>query len=104
MSALRLLLPLGVILTLTATAAGRVPFGPGDWPQWRGPNRDGVSLESGLLKEWPKEGPPIVWQVDNVGVAYSSIAVKDRRIYTQGDLGGIEHVICLDAASGQRLW
>ena len=41
-----------------------------DWPQWRGPNRDGVSLESGLLKKWPKDGPPIAWKADNLGGGY----------------------------------
>jgi outer membrane protein assembly factor BamB len=85
-------------------ALAQVPFGPNDWPQWRGPNRDGISLDKGLLKEWPKDGPPVVWQVDSVGAAYSSIAVKDGRIYTQGDLDGVEHVICLDAADGSTLW
>jgi outer membrane protein assembly factor BamB/Ca2+-binding EF-hand superfamily protein len=81
-----------------------VPAGPGDWPQWRGPNRDGISTDHNLLKEWPEGGPPIAWQIDNVGVGYSSVAVKAGRIYTQGDLDGVEHVICLDAANGKRLW
>ena len=65
-----------------------------DWPQWRGPNRDGISTEKNLLKEWPAGGAPkVVWQVDNVGVGYSSVVVKDGRVVTQGDLNGVEHVI-----------
>jgi outer membrane protein assembly factor BamB len=84
--------------------AAQVPSGPGDWPQWRGPNRDGISLDKGLLREWPKDGPPVVWQVDAVGVGYSSIAVKDGRIFTQGDLDGVEHIICIDAKDGSTLW
>jgi len=75
-------------------ALAQVPAKVGDWPQWRGPNRDGISAD----------GPKVVWQVDSVGVGYSSIIVKDGRIYTQGDLDGVEHVIALDAADGKVVW
>jgi outer membrane protein assembly factor BamB len=92
------------LLLLAAVALGQVPSGDGDWPQWRGPNRDGISSDKGLLKEWPKEGPAKLWQVDSVGVGYSSIAVKDGRIFTQGDLNGVEHIIALDAKDGHTLW
>ena len=94
----------GVAILLSAVASSQVPAGPGDWPQWRGPNRDGVSLDKGLLKEWPAAGPRVLWQVDSVGVAYSSIAVKDGRIFTQGDLDGVEHIIALDAKNGTTVW
>lgn len=85
-------------------ASAQVPSKPGDWPQWRGPNRDGLSTETGLLREWPKEGPKLLWHVDSAGVGYSSIAVKDGRIFTQGDLEGVEHVIALNAADGKTIW
>lgn len=75
-----------------------------NWPQWRGPNRDGVSRETGLLKEWPAGGPKIAWQVDHAGVGYSSLAVQGGRLYTQGDLDGVEHVICLGAEDGRVIW
>jgi outer membrane protein assembly factor BamB len=75
-----------------------------EWPQWRGPNRDGVSPDSGLLKEWPGGAPKLVWQVDRVGVGYSSLSVRGGRLYTQGDLQGVEHVICLSAEDGKILW
>lgn len=75
-----------------------------DWPQWRGPNRDGVSLETGLLKEWPGGAPKLLWQVDRVGAGYSSLAVKGGRLYTLGDLQGVEHVICLNAEDGRIVW
>lgn len=91
-------------LILLPAAWGQVPSADGDWPQWRGPNRDGISMDKGLLKEWPKEGPAMLWQVDSVGVGYSSIAVKDGRIFTQGDLNGVEHIIALDAKDGRTLW
>src|SRR5262245_8916734 len=74
------------------------------WPQWRGPQRDGVSRETGLLKEWPKEGPRVLWQIEDVGVAYSSLAVVGDRIYTQGDLDGVEHTICVSVKDGSRIW
>ncbi len=76
-----------------------------DWPQWRGPNRDGISTEKNLLKQWPVgSAPKVVWQVDNVGAGYSSVAVKDGRVVTQGDLNGVEHVIALNADDGSLLW
>ena len=75
-----------------------------DWPQWRGPNRDGISTDKGLLKAWPESGPEIAWQVDTVGVGYSSIAVQGDRVFTLGDLNGVEHIICLNAENGQTLW
>ncbi len=89
---------------LVAEGAAQVPSKPGDWPQWRGPKRDGVSLDTGLLKEWPSDGPEVLWQVNSVGVGYSSIAVKDGQIFTQGDLEGVEHIIALDAKDGRTLW
>lgn len=75
-----------------------------DWPQWRGPNRDGVSLETGLIKEWPGGTPKLLWQVDRVGVGYSSLSVRGNRLYTQGDLNGVEHVLCLNAEDGTIVW
>jgi outer membrane protein assembly factor BamB len=87
-----------------ADASAQVPSKAGDWPQWRGPKRDGISLDTGLLKEWPSDGPKVLWQVNSVGVGYSSIAVKDGRIFTQGDLEGVEHIIALDVKDGSTLW
>ncbi|MBP87883.1 MAG: hypothetical protein CMJ64_14365 [Planctomycetaceae bacterium] len=75
-----------------------------DWPQWRGPNRDGLSTETGLLNEWPEEGPTVVWKVENAGVGYSSLSVKGDRVFTQGDLDGVENVICYSVKDGSVLW
>ena len=55
-----------------------------DWPQWRGPNRDGKSAETGLLAQWPDGGPRLVWKVQGLGEGYSSFAVVGNRLYTQG--------------------
>lgn len=75
-----------------------------DWPQWRGPHRDGVSRETGLLRQWPRGGPRVAWQVDHIGLGFSSIAVKDGRIFTLGDRDGVEHVLCLRVSDGGLIW
>ena len=93
-----------IALGLLITCSLAVSAGAADWPQWRGPNRDGCSTETGLLKQWPDSGPKVVWQVDSVGVGYSSLAIQDGRIFTQGDLDGVEHIICLSAKDGATLW
>jgi len=80
------------------------PAGLGDWPQWRGAQRDGLSQETGLARTWPEGGPPIIWQVDHVGLGYSSLAIKDGRIFTLGNLDGVEHIICLKADDGSLVW
>src|SRR5438874_1632256 len=80
------------------------------WPQWRGPNRDNISLETGLLREWPKDGPRLVWnskQVNNgkgIGRGYSSLSVAGGRIFTIGDRGKDDVVIALEEATGKELW
>ena len=56
-----------------------------NWPQWRGPNRDGLSTDTGLLKEWPKNGPPLLWEAKGAGRGYSSVAIAAGKIYTMGD-------------------
>ena len=58
-----------------------------DWPQWRGPRRDGISAETGLLASWPKEGPRQLWTVNGLGEGYSTVSVAGGRAYTQGQRG-----------------
>jgi outer membrane protein assembly factor BamB len=93
-----------LVFALLRPVSAQVPFDADDWPQWRGPNRDGISNDKGLLKQWPEEGPDVLWQVDTAGVGYSSLVVKDGRIFTQGDLAGVEHIICLDTRDGSVIW
>lgn len=97
-------LAVACITAVPQTGSSQVPFQPGDWPQWRGPHRDGVAVEAGLLGEWPAGGPTVAWQVDNVGLGFSSLAVHGGRIFTLGDIDGIEHVIAIDLETGRRLW
>jgi outer membrane protein assembly factor BamB len=75
-----------------------------DWPQWRGPLRDGVSTERGLLKAWPAGGPPLAWKAGGAGEGYSSFAVAQGRLYTLGARGDREYVVAFDAGTGKRLW
>jgi outer membrane protein assembly factor BamB len=75
-----------------------------DWPQWRGPHRDGVSKETGLLKTWPKEGPKLVWKVSDIGNGYSTPSVVGTRIYVQSNRGDEEFALALDAATGKQVW
>jgi outer membrane protein assembly factor BamB len=80
------------------------PAQTGEWPQWRGANRDGVSRETGLLNQWPEGGPPALWKAKGAGTGYSSLAVAQGRIYTLGLRGEREYVIAFDAATGRELW
>ena len=74
------------------------------WPQWRGPNRDGVSTETGLLRAWPAAGPALAWKASGLGSGFSSVSVVDGRVFTMGDVGGAQHVIALSATDGKKLW
>ena len=91
----------------TAIGLCLVPSGlpAADWPQWRGPHRDGISEETGLLGEWPKEGPPLVWQVKDIGSGYSTLSVVGDRLYLLSNQGtNDEFVQALDAKDGKRVW
>ena len=76
----------------------------GNWPQWRGPNRDGISKETGLLKQWPENGPPLVWKAKGAGAGYSSFAITNGRLFTMGLRGNRESVIAFDVATGKEVW
>jgi len=76
-----------------------------DWPQWRGPQRDGVSQEKGLLKEWPKEGPKLLWKRSDVGSGYSTPAVVGDHLFLLANEGlEEEFVAALAVKDGQRTW
>ena len=75
-----------------------------DWPQWRGPRRDAVSKETGLLQAWPPGGPQVVWTATGLGGGYSSLVVGHGQLYTLGRHDPDIVVIALDAATGKSLW
>lgn len=76
-----------------------------DWPQWRGPDRDGHSQETGLFETWDEaDGPPLEWQAEGLGSGYASVAVVDGRIYTTGNFDEGQAVVAVDAQQGRVLW
>lgn len=83
-------------------AAGELSSYAGDWPHWRGPNRNGKSQESGFRTKWEGRLDP-AWEV-RLGSAYSGIAVVGDRVYTCGVAGDADVLVCLDSATGKRNW
>ena len=88
-------------LSLSAVVSNRALD---DWSQWRGKNRDGVSAERGLLKQWPAGGPRLAWTAKGAGEGYSSFAVAGGKIYTLGARGGTEYVMAFEQGTGKKLW
>ncbi|MCC6590285.1 MAG: PQQ-like beta-propeller repeat protein [Bryobacterales bacterium] len=87
-----------LVVTLTSYAHAA------DWPQWRGPNRDAKSTETGLLKKWPEGGPKLVWKAQGLGAGYSNVTVAAGRVYTLGQRGDTQYVMAFDEATGKKLW
>ena len=76
-----------------------------DWPQWRGANRDGHSRETGLMKAWPKEGPKLLWQINDLGSGYATPVIAGGRIYVMSNKGvEDEFVSALNVMDGKTLW
>src|SRR5688572_7517514 len=75
-----------------------------DWPQWRGPNRTGVSKETGLLQSWPAGGPKRLWLYEKGGNSYSGPAIVRGKLFTMGTRDGSEVLLNLDANTGKELW
>jgi outer membrane protein assembly factor BamB len=96
-------LPALLALATIVVAATSVPAA--DWPQWRGPNRDGISQEKGLLQRWPQEGPKLVWKATDIGSGYSTPAVVGDRLYLLASEGlENEFVTAISASDGKRIW
>lgn len=75
-----------------------------DWPQWQGPDRDAVSKETGLLKEWPKQGPPLAWKVKDLGGGYSEPSIAAGRIFGMSKRDGKDVVWALSESDGKTIW
>jgi outer membrane protein assembly factor BamB len=87
---------------IAAVAFLAAPVPATDWPQWRGPNRNGVSSEK-IRAAWVPEGPRLLWRA-SVGTGFSSVSVSQRRAYTMGNTNNQDTVWCLDAATGKTAW
>lgn len=88
----------GVILLATTAMEAA------DWPQWRGPNRDGKSADTGLLKQWPENGPPLAWKIDKLGGGDAGPAIAAGRIYVMSNRGDEEVVWALSEKDGSEVW
>ncbi|MDC0936635.1 PQQ-like beta-propeller repeat protein [Pirellulales bacterium] len=75
-----------------------------DWPQWRGPERDDLSQETGLLQDWPEGGPKLAWVSRDCGIGYGGPAIVDGRIYILGSRDNVEQLIVFDENNGKELW
>ena len=94
----------GLGLPVQAQEGGRAAASVAQgWPQWRGPRRDGISAERGLLQEWPESGPKLLWSVSGLGKGFGSPIVVGDTIYIAGDVGKELVVFALDHA-GQEKW
>ena len=79
------------------------PAGAAEWAQFHGPNRDNKSLDTGLLKTWPKGGPPRIWEAAGIGEGYSTVAIAGKRIHTTGSING-DCVITVLNMDGKKVW
>src|SRR3954470_25017335 len=92
------------LLTILASAACLCSIvRADDWPQWRGPDRNGVSTETGWLDHWPEEGPKIGWKATG-GLGFSSFVIRRNRVYTMGHGQYMDTVFCFDTDSGKGVW
>ena len=105
---LRLLTTIAALCLFSAVfvaSAANMAASNSDWPQWRGPERNGISNERGLLKQWPAEGPKLLWQVNDIGDGYSTPAVVGKRIYLMSNRGmENEFVQALSTQEGKPIW
>ena len=96
-----------VALWMAASDRGvaQSPNNKGEWPQFLGPQRNGLSTETGLLDAWPKDGPKLLWRVKDVGYGFGSVAVSSGRIYLLNNEGkDSEAVVARSAKDGGKLW
>ena len=90
-----------LLLSVTAFAASAESF---DWPQWQGPDRNAISKETGLLKEWPKDGPPLAWKIKGLGGGDSAPSIAAGRIFGMSNRGENEVVWALSEKDGKEIW
>jgi outer membrane protein assembly factor BamB len=93
----------GLFLSSGIAADPAARAGAFDWPQWRGPNHDGISAEKGWLQTWPAEGPRPLWN-KSIALGFSAVAVARGNLYTMGNDGAKDIIYCLDAATGNEKW
>lgn len=90
--------------TSSSTEATPVKIEAGDWNQFRGPNRDNLSPETGLADSWPEGGPELLQTITGIGEGYASVSLVGDLMYTMGNVDGGEHVIALNRSTGEPVW
>src|SRR4051812_2956904 len=91
-------------LLLALTVAASEHQGSFDWPQWQGHDRNAISLESGLMQQWPESGPALAWRVGDLGKGDSTPSIAAGRIFGMSHLKGDEVVWALSESDGSTLW
>jgi len=91
--------------TKSAGSTGtRASAAEGEWPQYRGPNRDNISSDKGLLDSWPADGPKLAWKQTGLGLGYSSVAIANGKLFTMGNRGNDEMLLALNVSTGEPIW
>lgn len=98
-----------LICIATFLSSATVIAADGDWPTFRGADRTGVATDTGLLAEWPADGPKLEWKAEGAGRGYSSLALSNGKMYTLGDHladgeGEDEYLTCFSSSDGKQLW
>jgi outer membrane protein assembly factor BamB len=104
-SARMMMLVLTAVAALPGSIKAQLKASVGDWPAWMGPDRTGVSSETGLLKKWPKDGPKLLWKVQDIGEGYSTPSIAAGKIYLMSNRGNNdEFALALNLKDGSRIW
>jgi outer membrane protein assembly factor BamB len=104
-SARMTMLVLAAFVALAGAAKTQLKALAGDWPGWMGANRTGVSQETGLLKQWPKAGPKLLWKVQDIGEGYSTPSIAAGKIYLMSNRGlDDEFAVALSVKDGSKIW
>lgn len=75
-----------------------------DWPQWRGPQRNGKLEGTNLRLDWTEQQPEHLWTIDGLGKGYASVAIVDGKLYTTGNVDDAQAVVCVDLSSHELIW
>jgi len=95
---------LGLAVSLAGMVIGAGSATGKDWPQFRGPERDGKSSETGIIKSWESKAPALVWMGEGMGSGYAAVAVVGDRLYTTGDQKDGQAVVAVNAKDGKVVW
>jgi len=89
--------------SLTASVLATAAASAGDWPNFRGPEFNGIATGEKWSAQWPDDGPKVLWKA-KAGIGFSSFSVADGRVYTTGNSNDEDTVFCFDATTGKELW